>query len=154
MAAPMIGFHASHEQFRPDRLLRLVQQAEAAGFDAAMCSDHWAPWSEAQGESGFAWSWLGAALQATSFSLGVVNAPGTIDAGYRGGIKVILVNTDPTTPISLRRGDRIAQLVVQPVVRARFVPVEQLPDSERGTGGHGSTGGFATPPATADEEQG
>ncbi|HEU5325682.1 MAG TPA: TIGR03885 family FMN-dependent LLM class oxidoreductase [Candidatus Limnocylindria bacterium] len=74
--APMIGFHASHEQFRPDRLLRLVQQAEAAGFDAAMCSDHWAPWSEAQGESGFAWSWLGAALQATSFSLGVVNAPG------------------------------------------------------------------------------
>ncbi|MGH2381576.1 MAG: LLM class F420-dependent oxidoreductase, partial [Candidatus Limnocylindria bacterium] len=44
--APVIGFHASHEQFRPDRLLRLAQAAEAAGFDAAMCSDHWAPWSE------------------------------------------------------------------------------------------------------------
>jgi coenzyme F420-dependent glucose-6-phosphate dehydrogenase len=71
-----IGFHASHEQFGPDRLLRLVQAAEAAGFDAAMCSDHWAPWSDEQGESGFAWAWLGAALQATSFSLGVVNAPG------------------------------------------------------------------------------
>jgi coenzyme F420-dependent glucose-6-phosphate dehydrogenase len=76
MANTVIGFHASHEQFRPDRLLRLVQQAEEAGFDAAMCSDHWAPWSEAQGESGFAWSWLGAALQATSLPFGVVNAPG------------------------------------------------------------------------------
>jgi coenzyme F420-dependent glucose-6-phosphate dehydrogenase len=71
-----IGFHASHEQFPPDRLLRLVQAAEKAGFDAAMCSDHWAPWSEEQGESGFAWSWLGAALEATSLSFGVVNAPG------------------------------------------------------------------------------
>jgi len=74
--APIIGFHASHEQFRPDRLLRLVQAAEAAGFDAAMCSDHWAPFSDRQGESGFAWSWLGAALQATSLPFGVVTAPG------------------------------------------------------------------------------
>ncbi len=74
--APLIGYHASHEQFRPDRLLRLVQAAEGAGFDAAMCSDHWAPWSDEQGESGFAWSWLGAALQATSLPFGVVNAPG------------------------------------------------------------------------------
>jgi probable non-F420 flavinoid oxidoreductase len=76
MDAPIIGFHASHEQFRPDRLLRLVQAAEAAGFDAAMCSDHWGPWSEEQGESGFAWSWLGAALASTSLPFGVVNAPG------------------------------------------------------------------------------
>ncbi len=74
--APTIGFHASHEQFRPDRLLRLVQAAEAAGFDAAMSSDHWGPWSENQGESGFAWSWLGAAMQATSLPFGIVNAPG------------------------------------------------------------------------------
>ena len=73
---PVIGFHASHEQFGPDRLLRLVQAAEQAGFDAAMCSDHWAPWSERQGQSGFAWSWLGAALQATNLPFGVVNAPG------------------------------------------------------------------------------
>ncbi len=72
----MIGFHVSHEQFSPDRLLHLAIAAEAAGFDAAMCSDHWAPWSEQQGESGFAWSWLGAALQATSLPFGVVNAPG------------------------------------------------------------------------------
>jgi len=71
-----IGFHASHEQFAPDRLLRLVQAAEAAGFDAAMCSDHWGPWSEEQGESGFAWSWLGAAMATTSLPYGVVNAPG------------------------------------------------------------------------------
>ena len=74
--APIIGFHASHEQHPPDELLRLVKAAEAAGFDAAMCSDHWAPWSEEQGESGFAWSWLGAALEATSLTFGVVNAPG------------------------------------------------------------------------------
>ena len=76
MTSPIIGVHASHEQFRPDRLLRLVQAAEVAGFDAAMCSDHWGPWSEEQGESGFAWSWLGAALATTSLPFGVVNAPG------------------------------------------------------------------------------
>ncbi len=76
--------------------------------------------------------------------LSLVNAPGTIDAGYRGEIKVNLINLDPTTPLRLRRGDRVAQLVVQPVVRARFVPVEELPDSERGAGGHGSTGGHGS----------
>jgi coenzyme F420-dependent glucose-6-phosphate dehydrogenase len=72
----MIGFHASHEQFAPGELLRCVQAAERAGFGAAMCSDHIAPWSAAQGESGFAWSWLGAAMQATGLPFGVVNAPG------------------------------------------------------------------------------
>ena len=71
-----LGFHASHEQIPPSRLLEAVIAAEAAGFDAAMCSDHFTPWSERQGESGFAWTWLGAALQATSFSFGVVTAPG------------------------------------------------------------------------------
>ena len=75
--------------------------------------------------------------------LSLVNAPGTIDAGYRGEIKVNLINLDPTRPIVLHRGDRIAQLVVQPVVRARFVRVDELPGSERGSGGHGSTGGAA-----------
>lgn len=73
---PQIGYHASHEQFAPSRLIDLVQQAEAAGFDAAMCSDHFHPWSDAQGQSGFAWSWLGAALQATSLPMGTVCAPG------------------------------------------------------------------------------
>jgi dUTP pyrophosphatase len=73
--------------------------------------------------------------------LSLVNAPGTIDAGYRGEIKVNVINLDPTTPLTLRRGDRVAQLVVQPVVRARFLPVEELPGSERGDAGHGSTGG-------------
>lgn len=71
-----IGYHASHEQFSPSALLRHVQHAERAGFTAAMCSDHFHPWSEAQGESGFAWSWLGAALQATRLPFGVVCAPG------------------------------------------------------------------------------
>ena len=91
---------------------------------------------------------------AARHGLGVVNAPGTIDAGYRGEIMVILVNHDPTHAITLRRGDRIAQLVVQPVVRARFVQVEELPASERGAGGHGSTGGFSGLPSTGTEEQG
>ena len=71
-----IGFHASHEQFSPGSLLTHVQRAEQAGFHAAMCSDHYHPWSERQGQSGFAWSWLGAAMQATRFSYGVVCAPG------------------------------------------------------------------------------
>ncbi|MGC5052995.1 TIGR03885 family FMN-dependent LLM class oxidoreductase [Micromonospora sp. DT48] len=71
-----IAFHASHEQIHPRELLAAVVHAEHVGFDAAMCSDHFAPWSERQGHSGFAWSWLGSALQATGLSFGVVNAPG------------------------------------------------------------------------------
>ncbi|MDQ3766873.1 MAG: TIGR03885 family FMN-dependent LLM class oxidoreductase [Actinomycetota bacterium] len=71
-----IGWHASHEQIPPSRLLAAVSKAEAAGFSRAMCSDHFSPWSRQQGESGFAWSWLGAALQATDLPFGVVNAPG------------------------------------------------------------------------------
>jgi len=74
--------------------------------------------------------------------LALVNAPGTIDEGFRGEIKVIIVNLDPREPIRLRRGDRIAQLVVQPVVRAEFVDVDDLPDSVRAEGGFGSTGGY------------
>ncbi|WP_324651030.1 TIGR03885 family FMN-dependent LLM class oxidoreductase [Georgenia sp. H159] len=73
---PSYGFHASHEQIAPSQLLRDVQQAERAGFDMAMCSDHFAPWSTRQGNSGFAWSWLGAALATTNLRLGTVNAPG------------------------------------------------------------------------------
>jgi probable non-F420 flavinoid oxidoreductase len=73
---PTIGLHCSHEQIPPSHLLRHAQEAEAAGFDAGMSSDHFSPWSERQGESGFAWSFLGAAMQATAFPWGVVNAPG------------------------------------------------------------------------------
>jgi dUTP pyrophosphatase len=75
--------------------------------------------------------------------LSIVNAPGTVDAGYRGEILVCLINLDPREELRLRRGDRIAQLVVQKVEHARFVEVDRLPDSERGAGGHGSTGGHA-----------
>lgn len=71
-----IGYHASHEQFKPSELLKNVQQAQQAGFNASLSSDHFAPWSLDQGESGFAWSWLGSAMQATSLSFGIVNAPG------------------------------------------------------------------------------
>jgi dUTP pyrophosphatase len=71
----------------------------------------------------------------------VVNAPGTVDAGYRGEIKVTLLNTDAQTPVSFARGDRIAQLVIQRVSHAHFAEVGQLPGSARGAGGFGSTGG-------------
>jgi probable non-F420 flavinoid oxidoreductase len=73
---PRIALHCSHEQIPPSRLLRSVKRAEEAGFHGGMSSDHFAPWSERQGESGFAWSFLGAALAQTSLPFGVVNAPG------------------------------------------------------------------------------
>ena len=72
--------------------------------------------------------------------LGLLNAPGTIDAGYRGEIGVIAVNHDPREPIEIQRGDRIAQLVIVPVAGARLVEVSALPGSHRGEGGFGSTG--------------
>jgi dUTP pyrophosphatase len=71
----------------------------------------------------------------------VLNAPGTVDAGYRGEIKVNLVNHDPVATVKISRGDRIAQLLVQRVERAEFRPVDELPETVRGAGGHGSTGG-------------
>lgn len=74
----------------------------------------------------------------------LVNAPGTVDAGYRGEVRVVLLNTDPSTPVSLRRGDRVAQLVVQRVARCTFAEVEELDGTARGAGGFGSSGGFAT----------
>jgi len=79
---------------------------------------------------------------AAKHGLSIVNAPGTVDAGYRGEIKVCLLNTDREQPVRFARGDRIAQLVVQPVSTAVFVPVGELPTSSRGVGGHGSTGGI------------
>ena len=72
----IVGWHASHEQVSPSELLDAARSAQDAGFDAGMSSDHFSPWSERQGESGFAWSWLGAALATTQLPFGVVNAPG------------------------------------------------------------------------------
>jgi len=85
---------------------------------------------------------------AATHGVTVVNGPGTVDAGYRGEIKVTLVNLDPREPVQLTRGDRIAQLVVQRVETATFVEVGRLPGSARGAGGHGSTGGYAGGQAT------
>ena len=82
---------------------------------------------------------------AARHGLSIVNAPGTVDAGYRGEIKVLLINHDPVETVRLARGDRIAQLVVQRFERARFVEVGVLPDSARGGGGYGSTGTGARP---------
>ena len=80
---------------------------------------------------------------AARHGLTIVNAPGTVDAGYRGEIKVCLLNTDAHRRVILRRGDLIAQLVFQPVGRARFAETDELDPTARGTGGHGSTGGVA-----------
>ena len=84
---------------------------------------------------------------ATKHGLTVVNAPGTVDAGYRGEISVTLLNTDRSQPIRLSRGDRIAQMVIQKVETASFDFVQELSESVRGTGGFGSTGGFTALPA-------
>jgi len=81
---------------------------------------------------------------AAKHGITIVNSPGTVDAGYRGEIRVTLLNTDRSEPYAIEAGDRIAQLIVMPVSRARFVEVERLPGSERGEGGFGSTG-YATP---------
>jgi dUTP pyrophosphatase len=71
----------------------------------------------------------------------MVNAPGTVDAGFRGELQVILINHDPKEAISFKKGDRIAQLIIQQVERADFIEVQSLPGSDRGAGGFGSTGG-------------
>ena len=77
---------------------------------------------------------------AAKHGITIVNSPGTVDAGYRGEIKVALLNTDAESAYDIARGDRIAQLIIMPVQQARFIPVEELPDSSRGDGGFGSTG--------------
>lgn len=79
---------------------------------------------------------------AARHGISVVNAPGTVDSGYRGEIKVSLINLDPHEPFTVRVGDRIAQLVLQEVGEGEFLPVNSLPPSERGDTGHGSSGGF------------
>jgi dUTP pyrophosphatase len=116
--------------------LTLAEDVQLAPFERALVGTGVAV-AIPEGYAGFVHPRSGLAAR---HGLSLVNAPGTIDAGYRGEIKVNLVNLDPTTPLSLRRGDRVAQLVVQPVVQARFVPVDQLPESVRGEAGHGSTG--------------
>lgn len=77
---------------------------------------------------------------AHKYGISIVNSPGTIDAGYRGEIKVNLINLDPARPFTIERGDRIAQLIIQPVVSATLVELDELNETARGQGGHGSTG--------------
>jgi len=93
-----------------------------------------------EGYAGFVYPRSGLAAR---LGLGLVNSPGVIDAGYRGEVRVCLHNTDTVTPIRLTRGDLVAQLVVQAVVRADFLATETLPESVRGAGGYGSSGGVA-----------
>ena len=138
-------------RLRPQATLPAYQSAHAAGLDLHACID--APVTIAPGAialvpCGFAMAippgWEAQVRPrsglATRHGIGMPNAPGTIDAAFRGEIKVNLINHDPATPVTFKRGDRIAQLVVQPVSRAVFVPVADLPGTERGDGGFGSTG--------------
>jgi dUTP pyrophosphatase len=87
---------------------------------------------------------------ASKHGITVVNSPGTVDAGYRGEIRVTLLNTDASEPYSIAVGDRIAQLIILPVTRARFVPVKELPGSQRGESGFGSTG-YAAPSSSTSK---
>lgn len=82
---------------------------------------------------------------AAKHGISIVNSPGTVDAGYRGEIKVSLINTDTQSAYDVAVGDRIAQLIIMPVTRAVFLPVDELPDSARGAGGFGSTGNQVAP---------
>ncbi|MDP9148994.1 MAG: TIGR03885 family FMN-dependent LLM class oxidoreductase [Myxococcota bacterium] len=134
-----VGLHASHEQHTPAALLAQVRAAESAGFRRAMCSDHFAPFSARQGQSGFAWSWLGAALEATEHSFGVVTAPGqryhpvvlaqaiaTLAAMYEGRLWVALGSgenlnehiTGEAWPAKRRRRERLGECVE--ILRALF----------------------------------
>ena len=90
-----------------------------------------------EGYAGFVQPRSGLALK---HGVTVLNSPGLIDSGYRGELKVLLINTDPTTPFAIQRGDRIAQLVIQRVEEVQFAIVDELPDSDRGEGGFGSSG--------------
>ena len=88
---------------------------------------------------------------AARHGISIVNAPGTVDAGYRGEILVNLVNLDPQEAFTIRRGDRIAQLVLQEVARAHFLEVDSLDDTSRGDTGHGASGGFGQHTATTKD---
>jgi dUTP pyrophosphatase len=88
---------------------------------------------------------------AAKHGISIVNAPGTVDAGYRGEILVNLINLDPRDAFTVRRGDRIAQLVVQQVARVEFLEVDSLEDTSRGDTGHGASGGFGDHPQTTKD---
>lgn len=136
----------------PDAMLPSYARQGDAGADLVTCEDV----DLAPGERAIVRTGIAIALPegyaafvhprsglAAKHGVTVVNAPGTVDAGYRGEIKVILLNTDAARPVSFRRGDRIAQLVVQRVEHVTFREVAALPGSARGEGGFGSTGGHA-----------
>ena len=141
--------HLSIHRLDPELPLPSYAHDSDAGLDLVAAHDHTlAPGERAavgtgiavaieEGYAGFVHPRSGRALRD---GLGIANSPGVIDSGYRGEVKVIVVNLDPQEKIEIHRGDKIAQLVIQPVVRAALREVDALPPSERGTGGFGSTG--------------
>lgn len=144
---PMVALH----QLDPEAPLPRYAHPGDAGADLAIAEDCvLAPGERRLVRTGIAIAlpegWVGLVHPrsglAARHGLTIVNAPGTVDAGYRGEILVCLLNTDAATPVRLSKGDLIAQLVFQRVGRAQFVVTEELPPSARGAGGHGSTGGI------------
>jgi dUTP pyrophosphatase len=146
------GEHVLIMRVDPDAMLPSYARPGDAGADLVTCEDV----DLAPGERAIVRTGIAIALPdgyaafvhprsglAAKHGVTVVNAPGTVDAGYRGEIKVILLNTDAARPVSFRRGDRIAQLVVQRMEHVTFREVAALPGSARGEGGFGSTGGHA-----------
>jgi dUTP pyrophosphatase len=146
------GEHVLITRVDPDAMLPSYARPGDAGADLVTCEDV----DLAPGERAIVRTGIAIALPdgyaafvhprsglAAKHGVTVVNAPGTVDAGYRGEIKVILLNTDAARPVSFRRGDRIAQLVVQRVEHVTFREVAALPGSARGEGGFGSNGGHA-----------
>jgi len=140
-------------KLRLDAVVPRYMSAAAAGLDLAAAIDQ--PTTLAPGERGAIGTGLALAIpegyegqvrprsgMALQTGVTVANAPGTIDSDYRGELKVILVNLG-NAPVSIEPGQRIAQLVIAPVTRAELVEVEELPQSDRGAGGFGSTGGHA-----------
>ncbi|SOD74084.1 deoxyuridine 5'-triphosphate nucleotidohydrolase [Jatrophihabitans sp. GAS493] len=137
-------------RLHPDAVLPRYAMAGDAGADLTTVEDvELAPGERVLVATGIAIElpdgWAGfvhprSGLAARS-GISIVNAPGTIDSGYRGEVKVNLINLDPCAAVQLRRGDRIAQLIIQRVAWSRFVEVEELTATDRAAGGHGSTGG-------------
>lgn len=151
-ATPALGIPVPVRRFDPGVPLPAYSHDGDAGADLVTAEDV----TLAPGERAVVGTGIGIALPAgfaafvhprsglaARHGLGIVNAPGTVDAGYRGEIKVVLVNTDRHQAVHLRRGDRVAQLVVQRVERAAFAETDDLPETVRGANGFGSTGGFA-----------
>ena len=142
------------QQLDPQLPLPYYAHADDAGADLVTAEDFTlAPGQRRMVPTGLAVAipsgWVGLVHPrsglAARHGISIVNAPGTVDSGYRGELKILMINTDPSESVSFTRGDRIAQLVLQEVAQAQFIPVDTLPETSRGVGGFGSSGLSSAP---------